>query len=81
MKVMNDLKMKPIFCVPYSPDYNGIESYWFLLKQVYKKDLLHRSAEGSRLEISTMIHNATSQIEGEKIRSCANGGLKNILSD
>ena len=27
-----DLNITPIFNVPYSPDYNGIEKYWFLIK-------------------------------------------------
>ena len=35
-KAVNDLltrlKIYRIFSVPYSPQYNGIESYWFLLK-------------------------------------------------
>ena len=31
-ELMNELEIYPIFSVPYSPQYNGIESYWFLLK-------------------------------------------------
>ena len=30
--LMTNLEIYPIFSVPYSPQYNGIESYWFLLK-------------------------------------------------
>ena len=39
-QTMQELNMKPIWCVPYSPQFNGIESYFFLVKQEYKKDLL-----------------------------------------
>lgn len=34
------LKITPIFNVPYSPDFNGIESYFSLVKSAYKKKLL-----------------------------------------
>jgi len=39
-ETMRKLNMIPIYNVPYSPDYNGIESYFFLVKQIYKKTLL-----------------------------------------
>ena len=56
--LFEELEIYPIFSVPYSPQYNGIESYWFLLKQFYKKDLLSRSLKDQRLEITQMIHSA-----------------------
>ena len=31
-KAMDDLNMIAIFSIPYSPQYNGIESYFFLIK-------------------------------------------------
>jgi hypothetical protein len=80
-EIMAELNLVPIFSVPYSPQYNGIESYWFLLKQVYKKDLLHRSAKGLRLSIHDMIHGAVPEVEDSKIKRCAEGGLSQILSD
>ena len=44
--VMQELDMVPIFSVPYSPQYNGIEIYFFLVKQEYKKALLQRIMKG-----------------------------------
>jgi transposase len=35
--VYEELNMSTIYCAPYSPQYNGIESYWFLIKQEFKK--------------------------------------------
>ena len=35
-----ELKVETIFNVPYSPDFNGIESYFSLVKGVYKKMIL-----------------------------------------
>ena len=34
------LNIIPIFNIPYSPQFNGIESYFALLKAEYKKLLL-----------------------------------------
>jgi hypothetical protein len=39
-KVYAELDMVVIYNVPYSPQFNGIESYFSLLKGEYKKLLL-----------------------------------------
>ena len=44
--VMQELDIVPIFSVTYSPQYNGIESYFFLVKQEYKKALMQRIMNG-----------------------------------
>ena len=43
------LKAWPIFNVPYSPDFNGIE-YFSLLKGEYKKLILERIIKGIKVE-------------------------------
>jgi transposase len=40
MKLYDKLKIKAIFNLPYSPQYNGIESYFSCLKHYYKNLLL-----------------------------------------
>ena len=80
-EVMNELEIYPIFSVPYSPQYNGIESYWFLLKQIYKKDLLFRSLNDQRLGISEMIKSAIQRVETHNVKRCAQGGLRLILNE
>jgi transposase len=35
-----ELRITPIYNLPYSPQYNGIDRYWALLKNEYKKLLL-----------------------------------------
>lgn len=37
MEIYKKLRITPIFNVPYSPDFNGIESYFSLVKAEYKK--------------------------------------------
>ena len=44
------LKARPIFNVPYSPDFNGIETYFSLLKGEYKKLLLKRLIKGINVD-------------------------------
>ena len=53
--VMQELDMIPIFSVPYSPQYNGIESFFFLLKQEYKKALLQIIMKGQQLDPRKLI--------------------------
>ena len=49
------LKARPIFIVPYSPDFNGIETYFSLLKGEYKKLILERLIKGIKVDSSSMI--------------------------
>ena len=44
------LKARPIFNVPYSPDFNGIETYFSLLKGEYKKLILEKIIKGIKVE-------------------------------
>ena len=49
------LKARPIFNVPYSPDFNGIETYFSLLKGEYKKLLLERLIKSFKEDRSRLI--------------------------
>ena len=44
------LKVRPIFNVPYSPDFNSIETYFSLLKGEYKKLILEKIIKGIKVE-------------------------------
>ena len=44
------LKARPIFNVPYRPDFNGIENYFSLLKGEYKKLILERLIKGVKVD-------------------------------
>ena len=41
-ELFKDFKITPILNIIYSPQFNGIESYFSLLKNEYKKLLLER---------------------------------------
>ncbi len=54
--VLEELQIIPIFNVPYSPDFNGIESYFSLVKAEYKTlllDLIMRDEEVDTVELVT----------------------------
>ena len=56
--VMNRLDITPIFNIPYSPDFNGIESYFSLVKSEYKKILLQQLMKGEEFSVVSLIKQA-----------------------
>ena len=77
--VMQELDLIPIFSVPYSPQYNGIESYFFLVKQEYKKALLQRIMKGQHLDARKLIIQSVRKVADAKATQCVNGGFHEIL--
>ena len=49
-KTLKKLKIIPIFNVPYSPDFNGIETFFSLVKGAYKKQLMERILESEPVD-------------------------------
>ena len=72
------LKARPIFNVPYSPDFNGIETYFSLLKGEYKKLILERLIKGIKVDSSSMIVQSIQKVDQEKAKRCVAGGLNRI---
>ena len=69
------LKARPIFNVPYSPDFNGIETYFSLLKGEYKKLLLERVIKGVKVDSSSLITQSVQRVEQDKVKRCVAAGL------
>ena len=57
------LKARPIFNVPYSPDFNGIETYFSLLKGEYKKLILERLIKGVKVDSQSLIMQSIHRVE------------------
>ena len=72
------LKVRPIFNVPYSPDFNGIETYFSLLKGEYKNLILERLIKGIKVDSSSMIVQSIQKVDQEKVKRCVTGGLNRI---
>ena len=68
--MFTELNITPIFNIPYSPQYNGIESYFSLVKCEYKKEILKLVMKGERPDSIALIKMAVSQVDVEKIKRC-----------
>ena len=73
--VFKELSITAIFNIPYSPQFNGIESYFSLLKHAYKNLLLRQIMKGDSVDAVTLIKMAIDEIENEKTIKCVRYGL------
>ena len=67
------LHAKPIFNVPYSPNFNGIENYFNLVKAENKK-----LVKGINPDVTAAIHQSIANVQKEKVQACVTHGL-NII--
>ena len=72
------LKARPIFNVPYSPDFNGIETYFSLLKGEYKKLILERLIKRVKVDSKSLIMQSIQKVDQEKAKICVGAGLRCI---
>ena len=70
--------VKLIFNVPYSPYFNGIESYFSLVKGDYKKRILQQLMKGIKIDSISLIKQSVAAIDDEKTKRCDEEGLKFI---
>jgi len=63
LETCSRLKARPIFNVPYSPDFNAIETYFSLIKCEYKKLILERLIKGIKVDSSSMIVQSIQKVE------------------
>jgi len=57
-EALDRLNILPIFNVPYSPQFNGIESVFSMLKFCYKRLLLRSIMKNERLQPKKLIEAA-----------------------
>ena len=51
----------------YSPAFNGIESYFSLVKQEYKKMILQQVLKGVKPDSTSLIHESIKRVEKVKV--------------
>ena len=68
------LNINPVFNVPYSPQFNGIESYWSILKGHYKKLLLYHLMHGQPVDSVDLIQTSVKRVAVQLIKNCARDG-------
>ena len=52
---LEELKIHPIYNIPYSPDFNGIESYFSQVKGEYKKRWMQLYVKGEPIDPEAII--------------------------
>lgn len=72
------LGMAAIFNLPYSPQFNGIESVFSMMKTCYKRILLRSIMRGERLEPRRFIQEAVDTMQKEKIAACLRHSMSEI---
>jgi hypothetical protein len=75
-----ELGLEVIYNVHYSPQFNGIESYFSLVKQQYKKMILKKMINGNNLIVKSLIKQAISRIDDHKVINCVKDGVKYIMN-
>ena len=78
-QICTERKIQRIFNVPYSPDFNGIESYFSLLKCEYKKRILKLLIKGIKHDSKALILHSLENIEKVKVQKCVECGLKSMF--
>ncbi len=65
------LEIVPIFNIPYSPQFNGIESVFSIMKEKYKRSMIDNIVHGEKFRPQELIIQATiAEIDAEKIGKC-----------
>ena len=72
------LNITPVFNVPYSPQFNGIESYWSILKQHYKKLLLYHLMHEQPVDSVDLIKSSVKRVPAQLVKNCARDGREQI---
>ncbi len=62
--------------MPYSPKFNGIESYFSNLKLYYKKFLLMKVTKKENVDPEQLIEESLLQVKKETAVRCSQYGLK-----
>ena len=69
-EMFKELNVIPIFNIPYSPQFNGIETYFSLLKNEYKNLLLQRVMAEKPVDAVSLINKAIQKVPLEKTKKC-----------
>jgi transposase len=72
--LFEQLNITEIYNVPYCPQFNGIESYFSLVKAQYKKLLLHAVIKGSDIDTVALIETAVKNVDETLTKRCVEYG-------
>ncbi len=68
------------FLPPYSPDLNGIESVWSIVKNDYKRRHLASQLSGeSPPDTGALVDEAVRRLDADAVRACARDGYERLF--
>ncbi len=68
--LFEELNITEIFNVPYCPQFNGIESYFFQIKATYKKLFLGQVIKEARYDKISLIKLSIQSVSNENVKRC-----------
>ena len=75
---MKRLGILPIFNLPYSPQFNGIESVFSVVKGNYKRLLLRKLLEEKPIRVRQLIERSLAALTPGQIEACLQHSEKQI---
>ena len=70
MEAYRRLDILPIFNLPYSPEYNPIESVFSQVKRIYKRERLQKLANWESFDDVAEVENAFYKVQNMTIDNC-----------
>ena len=68
-----------VYNLPYSPDYNGIEKVFSIVKRNYRKILQRKLNFDEVIVVKDIVAEAFDQLDTEAVKNCVKHGLKEIM--
>jgi transposase len=74
-KFLDENGIKVIYNVPYSPSFNGIELFWNLVKQKYRKEMLIYLYKNMKVQTKKLVKTSLLSVKREHAKACALKGF------
>ena len=81
MNALEELDIKIVYGLPYSPKYMGTEKIWSCLKSKFRKKLTRYKIKKEKFKVIDVIRVSANSIDKESIRKMARHGWTNIMHD
>ena len=72
---MEQFGVTPLWNVPYSPEFNGIEKVWGVLKTRFRKRLSQMKVEGKKFDLEVEVKKLISGIKNKMLKNYAAHGF------
>ena len=78
-ELMKDLDIKYVWGIPYSPDYQPIESVFSMVKNNYRKESIYHIINNIPINFRKLIRSSFENIERIKVQNCINRSRKDLI--